>query len=238
MIDFDNLEKVTSVVCSPTPNLTIKHSIVLRRKPFKDASQIGYNDNKSLSYAFDYRYSDNKEGLYFNNGTVLLEFESKRQSNYTDNKSSNQKKVSISAYANVRDIPILVNTIDKAYKWLTHNAGDVFIRDVDGRPIKIVDPMLQIGCPVVSGNIAFKPCIVRDTQDVRYEGIAMVTHKDGELTNFTGPEFATFRMIVAGFANNYYLVNQMLINQALTYCTNYNLTEVLTRNAKSNNKSK
>ena len=237
MIDFDNLEKVTSVICAPTPNLTIKHSIVLRRKPFKDSSQ-SYNNDKSLSYGFDYKYGD-KEGLYFHNGTVLLEFEAKRQQTYTDSHgNSNSKKASISAFANVRDIPILVNTIDRAYKWLTHNAGDVFIRDVDGRPIKIVDPLLQIGCPVVSGNIAFKPCIVRDIQDVRYEGIAMVTHKDGELTNFTGPEFATFRMVVTGFGSNYYLANQMLINQALAYCTNNNLMEVLTRNAKSNNKSK
>lgn len=234
MIDFDNLEKITSVICTPTPTLTIKHSVVLRRKPFKDQPQL-YGDTKSLSYAFDYKYNSNgysKEGLYLHNGTVLLEFEAKRQNaNYND--KDNRKKTSISAFVSMRDIPMLISTIDKAYNWLTHNAGDVFIRDVDGRPIKIVDPLLQIGCPVVSGNIAFKPCIVRDVQDVRYEGIAMCTYKDGELTNFTGPEFTMFRMVVTGFGNNYYLANQMLINQALAYCTNYNLTEVLTRNAKS-----
>lgn len=234
MIDFDNLEKVTSVICAPTPNLTIKHSIVLKRKPFKEQSTyVNPNtDNRSLSYGFDYRYGE-KEGLYFHSGTVLLEFETKRQAAAYNDSRNGTKKTSVSAFVSVRDIPILISTIDKAYNWLTHSAGDVFIRDVNERPIKIVDPLLQIGCPVVSGNIAFKPCIVRDIQDVRYEGISMSTFKDGELTNFTGPEFTTFRMVVAGFGNNYYLANQMLINQALAYCTNNNLTEVLTRNAKS-----
>ena len=222
MIDFDNLEKVTSVICTPTPTLTVKHSVILRRKTTQA-------NTKSLSYSFNYRYGDGREGLYFHNGLVLLELETKRQSvNYND-----KGKQTVSTAVSVRDIPILINTIDKAYNWLTHAAGDVFIRDVDGRPIKIVDPLLQIGCPVMGGNIAFKPCIVRDIQDVRYEGIAMSSLKDGELTNFTGPEFTMFRMIISGFGNNYYLANQMLINQALAYCTNNNLTEVLTRNAKS-----
>ena len=233
MIDFNNLEKVSSVICSPTPNLTIKHSIVMKRKPpyNKEMSQ-SYNVNKGLNYAFDYKWDNgSKEGLYFQNGTVLLEFESKRQV-IQDN---TQKKIAISAYTNMRDIPMLISTIDRAYNWLTRNANEVFVRDVDGRPIKIVNPLLQIGCPVVSGNISFKPCIVRDMQDVRYEGISMGTQKDGELTNFTGPEFSMFKMIITSFGHNYYLANQMLINQALSYCTNYNLTEVLTRNAKSRN---
>ena len=231
MIDFDNLEKVSSVICSPTPNLTIKHSIVMKRKlPYNKEMSQSYNINKGINYAFDYKWDKGfKEGLYFQSGSVLLEFESKKQIT----QDNILKKVVISAYMNVRDIPILVSTIDRAYGWLTRNANEVFIRDVDGRPIKIVNPLLQIGCPVASGNISFKPCIVRDMQDVRYEGISMCTQKDGELTNFTGPEFSMFKMIVSGFGNNYYLANQMLITQALSYCTNHNLTEVLTRNAKS-----
>lgn len=245
MMNFDDLNKVTNVICKPTPHLTVKHVIYLRRNPFQESKPYGKDPRKDrkINYAFPYESKDkfgnatnDNNGLYFQNGDVYLELEARRQVLMKDAKDNKTQAQTVKYSCTFRDIPILIGIIDRAYSWLTNNDNDIFVRDCDGRPLKVVDPLLQLVCPIRSGSLMFKPCIIRDTQDIRYEGISLMSQKDGELTNFTAPEFAMFRMAIVGFGNNYYLANQMLILQSMSYCTNSNLTEVLSKNAKSTNK--
>lgn len=241
MIDFDELNKVTNVVCKPTPTLTVKHVLYLKRNPYSDSKPYMQDPSKArkLDYAFPYE-ANGTCGMYMQCGDVYLELEARRQTLYVDKMKpdTKSKSASIKMSCGFRDIPVLLGILDKAYSWLVDTSNDIFVRDMDGRPVKVVDPLLQVGCPIMHGSmLIFKPCIIRDAQDVRYAGISMVSPKDGEMTNFTSPEFAMFKMAITGFGQNYYLINQMLINQTISYCTYNNLMEVLNRNGKSVSKS-
>lgn len=232
MVDFNKVERVTNVVLRPTPLLTIKHVVELISIP-----KATFGSPKVYNYEWDYEVKhpsmpkapQNNIGIIFTPGNSYIEFEFKRPNNsMNDNKRNVIKHTLI-----FRDIPMLLNVLDNAKKWLTSNNQDTFIRDIDGKPMKIVDPLLNIGCPTFTGNLSFKPCIIRDASDVRYEGVAMLSIKDGELCNFTAPEFLMFKMCIEGLANNYYMANLALANQALSYCMYNNLMEVLNKNGKS-----
>lgn len=234
MLDFEKINKLIGVISKPTPTLVVKHVIELTRNLGRDKTQV-------RGYAWEYANTHNifnngknvpvtNAGLYFEClGYVVLE--SKRidmdvqQANpNTVEKEYEKKKIVIYQ----KNVPTFLAALDNTYTWLT-NEKDVFVLDVNGKPIKLVDISTRVNCPLSQSNYAaFKPCIIRDASDVRYEGIAM-GNETGEITNFTAPEFAAFRAQMYNILNNLYFANNMIINQAMIYCTYKNMNEALGR---------
>lgn len=211
MVDFDNLDKITNVICRPTPTLVVKHIVSLRRKDpiLKDSKR---------NFAFNYSFNGTS-GIYFDNKSEVCFEGFKIVSGNSDPKK-------ISCHIEPKNFMSLMYAMNNAFEWLSGpKHKTTFILDANGRPIKIGDPNARESIPLTQFEyIAFKPCIIRDDSDIKYEGIAMGT-KEGEMTNFVAPEFANFRMQMTNVFQNFYIATQMVITQTIQYATYKNLKE-------------
>jgi len=245
MIYFDGLDKVTDVISRPTPTLIVKHVVRLKR-------QDPMNKNSKRGYAFSYNNSNldgnsgphgkgengppskapqysPTQGLYFD-GTGYILFEGFRVVPNSDGSTYTKK---LTCEVEAKNVSAFLTALDNAYAWLIgKNYKKIYISDTLGRPFKIGEATLKEVAPLSqTAYVAFKPCIVRDASDVKYEGIAMGT-QDGEITNFVAPEFASFRMQMQCLLPNLYLANGILVNQAMQYCTYTNMMEAFAKNGK------
>jgi hypothetical protein len=205
--DFDNLEKITSVVCYPSPSLVVKHVVLLKRKI------PGRNNKKEEERGYGFYYSLNRaSGLYLEcRSSIILE----GHRNIINNEGvTNYKK--ISCILDMKDIAGFLNRLDVAYEWLIGGQNkNIYLADSQGRPCKILDQSKKVVVTLTQSTyVAFKPCIIRDMSDVTYEGIAM-GNEQGEITNFTASEYASFRIQMQGLLQNLYLINNTLINNAI-----------------------
>jgi hypothetical protein len=209
--NFEELDKITAIVCNPTPSLVVKHVITLKRKiPPKNANQ----KEEERGYVFYYTFN-NVTGMYLEcRGHIVLE--GHRNTLNNDGVTTSKK---ISCYIDIKDIANFINRLDLVYSWLVGEQNKlIYQSDSSGKPCKILDPNKKVAVSLSQTTyIAFKPCIIRDMNDVTYEGIAM-GNEAGEITNFTASEYASFNIIMHGLLPNLYLVNTALINNAIQLC--------------------
>jgi hypothetical protein len=207
---FEDLDKIISIVGRPTPSLVVKHVVTLKRK-----SQYAAQNNKpeDKGYVFTYNFQ-NVNGMYLEcRGSIILE----GYKNYSDNQGSNNYK-KMTCYIDMKDIASLLNRLDIAYSWLIGEENNkTYLSDAQGRPCKILDPSKRVVVSLTQSTyVAFKPCIIRDMNDVSYEGIAM-GGEQGEISNFTASEFDSFRLQMHSLLPNLYMANITLINNAIQY---------------------
>jgi hypothetical protein len=216
--DFNDLGKITSIVCYPTPNLTVKHTVSLKRK---GQAKNQFKKEEERGYDFFYTYNGS-HGLYLEAKGQIV-FEGHR--NIISNESSMQHK-KISCIIEMKDIANFLNRLDIVYLWLTGEQNkEIYLSDAQNKPCKILDPNRRIAVSLSQMSyVAFKPCIIRDMNDVSYEGIAMGT-EEGEMSNFTASEFSSFRLSMHGLLPNLYMANNMLIGNALQLCIYNKLTQ-------------
>jgi hypothetical protein len=211
IMDFNTLDKVTSIICHPTPSLVVKHVVSLKRKiPNKNS----YQKEEERGYVFYYNFN-NVNGMYLEaKGQIILE--GHRNVINTEGVTTSKK---ITCYIEMKDISNFLNRLDIAYSWLIGEQNkSLYQADSQGRPCKILDPNRKIAASLTqTAYIAFKPCIIRDMNDVTYEGIAM-GNEQGEISNFTASEYASFNVIMHGLLPNLYMANTMLINNAIQLC--------------------
>jgi hypothetical protein len=219
---FDDIDKITSIVCYPNPSLVVKHVISLKRKvPPKNPHQ----QEQKRGYVFNYNFND-VAGMYLEcKGEVLLE----GHRNVISNDGRNVVNKTF-CYIEMKDISNLLNRLEIAYSWLIGEANkEIYVSDSQGRPFKIADPGKKtVAALSQSAYISFSPCIIRDIADVTYEGVSMSTER-GELTNFTAAEFASFNIIMHGLLPNLYMANSVLINNALQICTYNKMLDIESR---------
>lgn len=215
IVDFDSLDRIVNLVSKPTPTLTVKHVVNLTRQNPNDNGK----DKKKLGYAFKYemdktRFAPKFTGLYFNS-VAFIQLAGVNQ--LTDDKGENTKQT-IKCDLHQNNFMPFIAMLDKGYDWLAGKSySSTFILDESGRPLKIKDPLRRETCPLSQTSyISIKPSIVRDSSNVRYEGILMLT-PEGELTNFTAVEFAAFREQMIHLLPNLYTATTALVNQAITY---------------------
>lgn len=219
-VDFDSLDKITNLVSKPTPTLSVKHVINLTRKNMM-------KDKEKLGYAFTFKTEGNQfypgtQGIYFNCSSVI-QLDGLTNKVDKDGKTIQSK---ISCIIDPKNFTAFLIAIDNAYSWLLgEKYTKTFVLDDTGRPLKICDPFQKETCPLSQTNyIAFKPAIIRDAFNVRYEGISMITPK-GEITNFVAIEFASFKDQMHSLLPNLYTATGMLVNQALMYSVYSKLKE-------------
>jgi hypothetical protein len=207
--DFQDLDRITAIVCYPTPSLVVKHVLSLKRKV---PQKIG-NTTKSEERGSVFYYSLNQvEGLYLESkGSILLEG---HRSTPSGDGAYNYKK--IHCYLDAKDSGAFLQRLDVAFSWLTGEQNKaIYLADSQGRPYKLLDAQKKVVASLTQSTyIAFKPCIIRDMNEVTYEGIAM-GNEQGEISNFTASEFSSFRIIMRGLLPNLYLANTMLFNNAI-----------------------
>ena len=234
MYNFDNLDKVSNIVCKINSTLCIKHVVELRgRSDKKDSKPLQYGfyyDNKMLSSKFSNVAAKtvNSGNLLFNsNGYLVIE----NKKNIVKNGSVFTETLHVKIL--VMDGPQVLSTLNTVLGWLTSQCENVFMNDELGHPIKVMNPSLNASCPLMlePTGIAFKPCIVEDTVGNRYQGIAMGNREKGEICNFTATEFVVFKNMLGCVLNNFYANNMLLASHALEYCMYKNFMEVLTKNA-------
>jgi hypothetical protein len=208
IIDFEKLEKIISVVCHPSPSLTVKHVVTLIRKiPAKNNKK-----EEERGYAFYYSLNKGSSGLYLESRSSIV-LEGHRNS-IADDGRANYKRISCSI--DMKDVANFLNRLDVAYNWLLGDQNkQIYLADVQGRPCKILDQTKKVVVSLSQSTyVAFKPCIIRDMSDVTYEGIAM-GNEQGEITNFTASEYSAFRIQMQGLLPHLYLANNTLINNAI-----------------------
>jgi hypothetical protein len=209
--DFNNLDKIVSIVCHPTPNLTVKHCVSLKRKiPSKNR----YQKDEERGYDFFYNFNS-ISGLYLEaKGHIVLE--GHRNIINSDTSSQNKK---ISCVIEMKDIASFLNRLDIVYTWLIGDKNkEIYISDSHGRPCKIMDTTKKVVVSLMQSTyISFKPCIIRDINDVTYEGVVM-SNETSEISNFTAIEFSSFRLIMHSLLPNLYMANSILINNAIQLC--------------------
>jgi hypothetical protein len=207
--DFDDLDKITAIVCYPTPSLVVKHVVSLKRKvPAKPGSK---NREEERGCVFYYSLND-VNGLYLEcRGSILLEGH-----RTVTNKDGIPQYKKTYCYIEMRDIAGFLNRLDIVYSWLTGEQNkSIYQADSHGRPCKILDGNKKVVVSLTqSAYVAFKPCIIRDISDMTYEGIAM-GNEQGEITNFTASEFSSFRLQMHGLLPNLYMANSSLVNSAI-----------------------
>lgn len=237
MLDFESLDKVSNTLCKINSTLSIKHVIEMKNRSSnrRDARVNNFAFYYSLPYKNPKFYGMDKSpstnsGLVFNNnGHVVIE--SKKASIKNDQMVSDTIKINIY----LSDAPQFLNTLEVVLNWLTSLSNEVFVNDPNGNPIKISDPLLRTMCHIQSETtgLTFKPCIVTDTVDTRYQGIAMGNHEKGEICNFTATEFVVFRNVMIHVLNNLYADNMLLSMQAMQYCMYSNFMEAMQKNART-----
>jgi hypothetical protein len=209
---FDDIEKITSIVCYPTPSLVVKHVISLKRKiPPKFPGQ------KELKRGYVFNYTFNEvSGMYLEcKGEILLEGHRS-----VINKDGGNTMNKVFCYIEMKDISNFLNRLEIVYTWLTGEMNkQIYVSDSQGRPCRIADPNKRIIVTLKQSTyLSLSPCIIKDISDMTYEGISMSTER-GEVTNFTAAEFASFNIIMHGLLPNLYMANSVLINNALQICT-------------------
>jgi hypothetical protein len=206
---FEDLDKIISVVCRPTPSLVVKHIVTLKRKTPNNPAFSGKTEEER-GYVFTYNFQ-NVNGMYLEcRGSICLE----GHKNSMDNSGAIMQK-KLSCMIDLKDIANFLNRLDIAYTWLIGEENQkVYMSDSQGRPCKILDMRKVVVSLSQSAYVAFKPCIVRDTSDVTYEGIAM-GGEQGEITNFTASEFDSFRVQMHALLPNLYMANIAVINNAI-----------------------
>jgi hypothetical protein len=206
--DFNDLDKITGVICHPTPSLVVKHVISLKRKV---SPKNNYQKEEERGYVFYYDFN-NVKGMYLEcRGQICLE----GHRNVINNEGVTTTK-KIVCYIEMKDIANFLNRLDVVYAWLIGEQNkEIYQADSQGRPCRILDPNRKVAVSLSqTAYVAFKPCIIRDMNDVTYEGIAMGTEL-GEITNFTASEYASFNIIMHGLLPNLYMANNTLINNAI-----------------------
>lgn len=221
VVDFDNLDKLVNLVGKPTPTLTVKHIVSLTRQ-----NPRSKNPKDKLGYVFPYEVTPNNRYVAPTNGlafTSMFYIQLVGTRTVTDDKGETQTKV-IRCNINPQCSMTFLAALDNVYSWLAGpKYATTFILDASRRPLKIADPFQKETCPLTQTSyIAFKPAIIRDASDVRYEGIAMGT-QDGEMTNFVAPEFAWFRSQMQFLLPNLYTASCSLVSQAMQYCIYKNM---------------
>jgi hypothetical protein len=208
---FEDLDRITSIVGRPTPSLAIKHVVSLKRKS-QQSSVHPYNKKDEKGYAFIYNFQ-NIAGMYFEcKGSIVLEGYRVQ----ADKQGANSYK-KLTCYIDMKDAASFLNRVDIAYSWLAGEENkNIYLADSKGRPCKIVEQKRTVASLTESTYIAFKPCIIRDLSDMAYEGIAMGSEQ-GEISNFTASEFASFRVQMHSLLPNLYIANNTVINNALQY---------------------
>jgi hypothetical protein len=231
MIYFDKLDKVSNLIARITPSLIIRHVVDLKSRSSnrKDAnvSDFAYhysfdNSNGGNKYSGMYKAPLNIQGIQFRSqGHIVIESFVKSISQKDGDTAS--KKVSIAIW--LQDSPLFINSLENVLLWFT--SENVFLDDSRGQPFKIIDPLLKVTCPLQfeTAGIVFKPCIIHDTQDNRYQGVSIGNREKGEISSLTATEFINFKNIISYSLNNLYISNMALINEALQYCTYSNLME-------------
>lgn len=240
MIDFDSLDKVTNTICKINSTLSIKHVIQLREKS-SNRVDARINDhafyyNFPVKSGTDY-YGMRKaprtvQGLIFNdNGYIIIE---NKRNQTTD--SGEIQVVKTQVKIELMDAPQLMSGLDMAMEWLTTRSDEIYVPDSNGNPTKISDPLIKIAVPIRNEptGLTFKPCIVLDNVNVKYQGIAMGNRQRGEICNFTATEFVLFKSMMTYVLNNLYTNNILLTNQAIQYCLYKNFMEVVQNHARTN----
>jgi hypothetical protein len=206
--DFDDIDRITAIVCHPTPSLVIKHTVFLKRKiPARNA----YQKEEERGYVFYYNFN-NVKGLYLEcKGQICLE----GHRNVINKEGASSLK-KISCYIEMKDIANFLNRLDIVYSWLAGEENKmIYQADSKGRPFRILTPDKKIAVSLSQTTyVAFKPCIIRDMSDVTYEGIAMGSEA-GEISNFTASEYASFNIVMHSVLPNLYMANNTLINNAI-----------------------
>ncbi len=229
MIYFEDLDKISNVVCKVTPSLYLKHVIILKQENPKT--------NTKMDFAFYYNCSNNNpydssKGIMFrmNSSYLILE-----NVNYVRDKTGTVKPAKTRITICVSDTPNLSNHMDMALSWLTLSNNQVFQSDSVGNPIKVLDPSIRTACPLLREptGIVFKPCIVQDDQNNRYQGISIGNREKGEITSLTATEFYTLKTTILNVLNNIYISNITSVNQALNYCLYTNFMEVVRKDGSS-----
>jgi hypothetical protein len=208
--DYEDLDRVTAVVCHPTPSLVVKHVITLKRKVMQKTGNNRAREEQRGSVF--YYFSNDIHGLYLEcKGNIVLEGHRVKQSN---DGMPNYKK--LYCYIDLKDVSSFLNRLDIAYSWLTGDINKrIYLADSHGRPCKILDPDKKVIVSLSQSTfVGFAPCIIRDMSDVTYEGIVM-NSEQGEISNFTASEFSAFRVQMHGLMSNLYLANSMLMNNAI-----------------------
>jgi hypothetical protein len=207
--DFNKLDKIVSIVCCPTPNLVVKHCVYVKRK-------VSAKNKKDEERGYDFFYSYNgMNGLYLEAKGQIV-FEGHR--NIISSEGSTQYK-KISCCIEMKDVANFLNRLDIVYSWLAgEDNKKIYLSDSQRRPCKIIDPSIKIVAALTQTSyVAFKPCIIRDMNDVAYEGVAM-GNEQGEISNFTASEYSSFRLAMHSLLPNLYMANTMIINNAMQLC--------------------
>lgn len=238
MIDFETLDKVSNTLCKINSTLSIKHVIEMKNRSSnrKNARVNDFAFYYSLPYKNPKFYGMDKvpstnSGLVFNNNGHIV-IESKKSSIKDGQISSDTIKINIFLV----DAPQILNSLEVVFNWLTSMNDEIYINDSNGSPTKISDPLLKTMCHIQSEStgLVFKPCIVTDTMDTRYQGVAMGNRDKGEICNFTATEFVMFRNVMTHVLNNLYTDNMLLSMQAMQYCMYSNFMEAMQKNARTN----
>lgn len=220
MRDFNTLDRIISLVCRPTPTLSVRHVVELTRPGKSEGAP-------PMGYIFEFTTKGGKKTNFKPSNQMVLVHNSYIELETKKPKFEQNGKIgsfSIKMQLQNKDIPMFLNMIETAYKWLTD--GSVFVRDVDGRPVKVADPLLSLSSPVSFGERAImKPCIIRDANDLKYDGLVLGSSKENEFTNFTSSEFAFFRMQMTSLSQNLYMASLLVAQQAMMYYTYENMQD-------------
>lgn len=235
MLDFENLDKVSNIVCRINSTLVIKHVVELKNnRPSKKNDKFSvygfYYENKNPISKYKPVEAAGGNLMFTSNGYISIE----NKKNVVRNETVLSETLKVKVV--LMDTPQLLAVLDTVTNWLTVQCEDVFMNDEIGHPIKIINPMLKITCPLMLEplGITFKPCIVEDNVGTKYQGVAMGNSSKGEICNFTATEFIVFKNMLTYALNNLYTNNMQLAAHAMQYCTYKNLMEVLNRNAQRN----
>jgi hypothetical protein len=204
--DLKNLDRITKVIMKPCPELVVKHVIRLRRKNLKN--------NKIYDFAFDYKFSDNTDGIRLETDDSIM-FESTR---YQEN--SRPDLPPLSAFISYMEAPFMIMCLDNAMTWLQgeHNK-EIYISSPEGVPIKLGIPTRAV-VPISNTKfISFQPTIIYDGDNLAYQGIK-IKCDNGELANLTAQEFLQFALALKYVLMNLYSSSNTLTTLGLLYYLN------------------
>ena len=189
------IDKIVSVIGYPSPQCVIK-CIVNTMYPFDKSKK-----ESQLKNAFSYYSFNNSSGLYIalDYGIVLEKTEKTVSTqNGVDTAMKNRCTIKLP------DVFSVSNMLNTVYNWLLH-PQDIFQKDQYGVVMGIKNKRARVQVNLDWGYIAFKPCVIQDTAGMMYEGVGF-GNQNGEIANFTGIEFATFRLLMQYILPNMYQI--------------------------------
>ena len=216
MLDFENLDKLSNVICRINTSISLKHVVELKNSS-KDFNQYGFY--------YSTKNSNNGNLMFNNRGYISLE---NKKTIVGNNGIVNSSVVRVKMTP--MDLPLLTEALNVATGWIIGNSG-VFANDGMGHPISIRDLSIKTQCPLISENsgLIIKPCIIDDVTSIKYQGISLSNHVKGEICDFTATEFMMFKNYVITSLNNLYSNNLLLAIHGMQYCEYKNLMEVLNK---------